>query len=140
MKTRNEIEKEIATTEELLTNLKAKLVENSKQVDKYNKKLENLKKLNPGDEVRLNKTCRKWRGKHGFEMNQIGGFLKTVEDALSYVGYKLIEVGKYKATHIEYRSDVGDGPGGKVRVSYPGFNIPDDIKYYDIKDLILKDK
>lgn len=140
MKTRTEIEKDITDAEELLTNLKAQLVENFKQVDKYNAKLENLKKLNPGDEVRLNKVCKKWYGKHGFKTCTVGGVIKDEKGALYYVGDKLIEAGKYKLIYIEYRNDVGAGPGGKFTISYPGFNVPSQTIYFGVENLILKDK
>lgn len=139
MKTKVQIENEIKVTEELLSNLKQQLNKNSKQVEEFNKKLAKLKELNPGDEVRLNKKCRKWYGRHGFESCSVAGVLKNEKDALCYVGDKLIEAGKYKLVFVEFRSDVGEGPGGKFEISYPKFNVPTRTIYFGIESLILKD-
>lgn len=140
MRKQVEIETEINNTKELLTKLEKELVENSKQVAKFNRKVKYLKSLKPGHELRVNKACRKSSKEHAFENNKIGQVITNTEHALIFMSDQLIGSGNYTLTFLEFREDVGDQPGAKFKLSHPGFDIKPRIIYFGVESLILKDE
>lgn len=96
--------------------------------------IKRLQKLKKGQNVRLSQQLKNWHGKHAIECNTIASGFKNKKGMIGCAMDLLLGAGiKHKTTFLEYRDDVGDGPGAKVEIDF-GNGIKD-YTYVSRKDL-----
>lgn len=78
-----------------------------------------LKELRSGELVKLKRSYENWLQKEAFWLNSIGDKLDELH-APDYFLYAYIGAGfPYLVQFIEYRKDVGEGPGALIRFILP---------------------